>query len=480
MTDREQIHNIISDYREMLVDANDSIWEFSETRFAEQRSAGLLKEILSGQGFAVTGDVAGMETAFVASFGSGEPVIGFLAEYDALSGLSQKAGVSEKVPLVENGNGHGCGHHSLGVGCLAAAIAVKTWLEESKLPGTIRYYGCPGEEGGSGKTFMAKAGVFDDLDIALTWHPFSATFQFPAATLANLQAYFRFKGVSSHAAATPHLGRSALDAVELMNVGVNYLREHIIPEARLHYAVTNTGGISPNVVQAEAEVLYLIRAPRSDQVREVYERVCDVARGAALMTGTTMEIVFDKACSNLILNSALDEIIHQKLVEVGPVPFNEEDLQFCREIRDTMTDQEKNGLLEMLGPALGDTGRELLKLLGDKAIHDFIPPYITTSTVLPGSTDVADVSWIVPTAQFFNTCYAVGTPVHSWQLVAQGKSGLTHSGMLHAGEVLALTALDLFRNPEQVIKAKEELNRRLDNRDYICPIPPGVTPSRLK
>src|SRR5699024_4100684 len=252
--------------------------------------------LLKAEGFQVERDVGGIETAFIATYGDGSPVIGILGEYDALSGMSQQAGVPTKTPIKEGDNGHGCGHNLLGVGSLGAVLAVKQMIDERQLSGTIRYYGCPAEEGGSGKTYMVRAGLFDDVDIALTWHPGTSNSIMCGQSLANYQVYYKFKGKSSHATISPHLRRSALDAVELMNVGVNYLREHIIPEARVHYAVTHTGGHSPNVVQAEAEVLYLMRAPQVDDVEHIYKRINDIAKGAALMTGTEVDIVFDKAC----------------------------------------------------------------------------------------------------------------------------------------------------------------------------------------
>lgn len=259
--------------------------------FLEKHSSEYIISKLEEQGFEVERGVCGIETAFVATFGSAKPIVGFLGEYDALPSLSQEKGIAEYKPIASGGNGHGCGHNLLGTGSFAAAVAVKDYMEENNVIGTVKYFGCPAEEFGDGKAFMAKAGIFDDLDFALCWHPAPINSVFKMDVLAINQVYFRFKGRSAHAAASPHLGRSALDAVELMNIGVNYLREHIIPEARVHYAVTNTGGDAPNVVQSNAEVLYLIRAPRVSQVQSIYERVCKIAEGAALMTETELEIV---------------------------------------------------------------------------------------------------------------------------------------------------------------------------------------------
>ena len=296
------------------------IYHHPETRFEEYQSAEFLASECEKQGFTVERNVGNIETAFVATYGSGKPVIGFLGEYDALSGLGQKPNVFTRDPDGKE-NGHGCGHNLLGTGAFAAACAVKHYLEKHQLEGTVKFFGCPGEEGGSGKTFMVREGVFDGVDIALTWHPATVNAVMSLSSLANYQVYFRFKGTPSHAAHSPHLGRSALDAVELMNVGVNYLREHVIDEARIHYAVTDTGGISPNVVQAEAEVLYLIRAPKITDVESIYQRIVKIAKGAALMTETEVSIRFDKACSNYVPNRHLEKILYEKLVETGGEEF---------------------------------------------------------------------------------------------------------------------------------------------------------------
>ena len=261
----------------------------------------------------------GIDTAFTASFGSGRPVIGFLGEFDALAGLSQEAGRVEKAALQPGGNGHGCGHNLLGVAAAAAAAAVKEYLEKTGQPGTVIFFGCPGEEGGSGKAFMAREGAFDGLDFAVTWHPSDVNSVRTGSSLANFQVLFQFEGVSAHAAGCPEMGRSALDAVELMNVGSNYLREHIIQEARLHYAVLDTGGYSPNVVQNHAGVLYLIRAPRIGQAKEIYDRVVDVARGAALMTGTQMHYELIKSCANVVPNRVMEQVMYEAMRDV-PLP----------------------------------------------------------------------------------------------------------------------------------------------------------------
>ena len=297
----------------------DSVWSLAELRYAERGSAQLHIDGLAAAGFRITRDVAGISTAFMAEWGDEGPVLAFLGEYDALSGLNQQSGALVCQPSVDSPGlaGHGCGHHLLGTAAHFAAIALQEHLRRSGQQARVRFYGCPAEEGGSGKTFMARAGVFDDVDTALTWHPGSFTGVLSQATLANVQARFVFHGRASHAAHSPHLGRSALDAVELMNVGVNYMREHMPADARVHYAVTDSGGFSPNVVQARAEVLYLIRARNNRDAAELYERVQNVARGAALMTDCRVEIVFDKACSNLLQNRTLNRVMYAQMQALG-------------------------------------------------------------------------------------------------------------------------------------------------------------------
>ena len=473
---KNRLDDIIEERSELFTQASDRIWEYAEMRFEEVQSSALLSEILSGEGFAVESGVAGISTAFVASFGSGSPVLAILGEYDALSGLSQKNGVAQQEPVVAGRSGHGCGHNLLGAGALAAAVALKHYMVENKTTGTIRYYGCPGEEGGSGKTFMAREGVFDGVDVAFTWHPLTHNTIFSMSTLANYQVSFKFHGKSSHAGTTPHLGRSALDAVELMNVGVNYLREHVVQEARIHYAVTNTGGSSPNVVQAEAEVLYLMRAPKVDQVRDIYERVCKIAKGAAMMTETECEIVFDKACSNYIPNSVLGKLLLENFTAVGVPRPDEQEKRFAQEIYSTLTTNERNNDLQMASDFMGGSGKEIVKTLGKVVLSDVILPCVYSPKLLSGSTDVGDVSWIVPTAQLCVACNVFGTPGHSWQTVAQGATTFAHKGMLAAGKVMARAMADVLENPAIVAEAQIELKEALDGATYVCPIPPGVNP----
>ena len=471
------ICNWIDENQRLFTQTCDAIWGLAELKFEEKHSAQLLIDLLQEHGFTIQSGVADMETAFVASYGEGKPEIGILGEFDALSGMSQKADIF--LPEKQDGmeNGHGCGHQIFGAASAAAAIAVRYYLESQNLPGTIRFFGCPGEEGGSGKAFMARAGLFDDLDCAVAWHPASINGVQNVSTLANIQAYFRFTGKSAHAAASPHLGRSALDSVEIMNIGSNYLREHIIPEARLHYAVTNTGGSSPNVVQAHAEVLYLIRAPHPDQLTEIYARVCDIARGAALITGTQCEIVFDKACSNVVPNDTLGKVMDKKMRQIGAPDFTDAEKAYAIKYIQTFSQAEK-GSMEDLLRALGPNPElaEFMQRSRNKPLQDELVPYFFLNKAMPGSSDVGDVSWITPTVQCNTTCYAAATPAHSWQMVAQGKSSIAHKGLLYAAKTMALTAVEVFQDPSIAQQAQKELHKILGGKTYVCPIPDGVQP----
>lgn len=469
------ISQYLKDNKDYFEEVSTFIYNHPETRFEEYESASFLAEQCEKQGFQVERNVANIETAFVATFGTGKPIIGFLGEFDALSGLGQKPNEVTYQPTEEE-NGHGCGHNLLGTGSFAAACALKHYLEKHNLPGTVKFFGCPGEEGGSGKTFMVREGVFDDVDVALTWHPSPANAIMSLSSLANYQVYFRFKGTASHAANSPHLGRSALDAVELMNVGVNYLREHVIDEARIHYAVTDTGGISPNVVQANAEVLYLIRAPKVVDVDNIYKRICKIAEGAALMTETEVSIEFDKACSNYIPNRNLEKILHGKLVETGVEAYTESEKEYARKIWETLTDDEKNNYVEAIkGFGYVGDGTEL----EGKYLSDNISPYKESELVLKGSTDVGDVSWVVPTAQLTAATSTLGTTLHSWQMTTQGITSVAHKGMLRAAQAMALTGIELINSPQTLENVKDEFKIFRRKNEYKCPIPKDVKPSTL-
>ncbi|WP_293862872.1 amidohydrolase [uncultured Alsobacter sp.] len=448
-----------------FVALSDRIWGMPELRFEETRSMEEHVRALEAEGFRITRDLAGIPTAFMAEAGEGDVTIGFLGEFDALAGLSQEAGATEQRPLEEGGNGHGCHHNLLGAASLLATVALRDALAESGVRARVRYYGCPAEEGGSGKTYMARAGSFDDLDAAFCWHPCVYNAVMSASTLANIQAYFRFTGRASHAGISPHVGRSALDALELMNVGVNFMREHMPPEARVHYAITGTGGISPNVVQASAEGLYLVRAPRLDDVQRLFERVRKIADGAALMTETSVEMVFDRATSNVLPNRALEEAMDEEFQAIGPPRFDAADFAFADRLRAVaITDEDVRAAADSFGgPA--DYPRSL---------HDAILPLPDKPGLLPGSTDVGDVSWVVPTAQCLTATAAVGTPFHNWQTVTQGKLPAAHKAMVVAAKVMAATAARAISDPDLLARAKAELVARRGGGPYRSPLPDGV------
>lgn len=473
---KDFINKVIDERKDKLVEINDAIWRFAEISFNEKKSADIIANNLAQEGFIVDHGLAGMETAFVGTYGSEKPVIAILGEYDALTGMSQKKGVTFKEEIIEGGHGHGCGHNILGTGALAAAIAVKEAIKRGDVKGTVRYYGCPAEEGGAGKTFMVKEKVFEDVDLVLTWHPATHNSLMNISTLACLGYKFRFKGKSSHAAASPHLGRSALDAVELMNVGVNFLREHIIQEARIHYAITNAGGHSPNVVQAEAEVYYFVRAPKMPQAKEILKRVLDIAKGAALMSGTEVEAVFDDALSNVVPNDTIAKVLHKNLVEIGTPTFEKDEINFANELSKTLSKSDIENDFMMIHLTAGRDANKIIKSLQDKAMCDVVLPFYSLNYTMPGSTDVGDVSWVVPTGQISTACAAMGTAMHSWQMVSQGATGLAHKGMLYAGKVLALTAIDFMKDPSLIEEAKLELVDRLSGYSYESPIPDGVLP----
>ena len=439
---------------------SDKIWGNAEIRFKEKESVKDYVSFLEKEGFSVTVGLAGLKTAFSATWGSGKPVIGFLGEYDALPGLSQKAGVAEKSPIEENGNGHGCGHNLLGVGALMGAVGYKHFLESEGKSGTVIYFGCPAEEGGSGKTFMAREGCFNQLDAALSWHPADINMMPPGPVLANDSIHYSFQGKASHAAAAPEAGRSALDALELMNIGVQFLREHMPSSARIHYAITDTGGISPNIVQSHASALYQIRAPYAPELASLYERVNNIAKGAALMTDTQVEIKFLKGTSNTLLIPALDELMYRNMCEIPNPVSRAKDMDFAFEIVKTQKD-----------PAT----------IGDSAFDIKPKPWNKAGNIpLPGSSDVGDVSWVCPVTQCGTSTWPKGTAAHSWQAVACGKSDFAHRGMLYAGEIIAATAVDIYQNPEVIETAWKQLREKTGGLPYNCPIPKEITPTELE
>jgi aminobenzoyl-glutamate utilization protein B len=465
MDNRSDIWRGVDEIKPRFIDLSDRVWAMPEVCYTETRSAAEHLAELRHQGFRITENVADIPTALMGEAGEGGPIIAFLGEYDALPGLSQEASVAEPRPLQAGGHGHGCGHNLLGSAALLAATAVKDWLAANKLPGRVRYFGCPAEEGGAAKAFMVRSGCFEDADIALTWHPSSFWEVVVTPSLANTRADFIFTGRTSHAAASPHLGRSALDAVELMNVGVNYMREHMPSDARIHYAVLDTGGIAPNVVQAHARVRYSIRASDLPGMNELVERVHKVAQGAALMTETKMEMRIISAVSNLLPNTPLEQALHGIMEELGPPHFDEQDKDFAEKIRATLTDKDIASVYRSIG--MDPTERPLA---------DFLVPLDAKRNPQIGSTDVGDVSWVVPTVQVHAPTVAIGTPFHTWQVVAQGKTPAAHKAMVQAAKAMAGLGIKALTEPDLIAAAKADLKKRTTRIPYVSPLPDGVAP----
>lgn len=461
----------------LIAEVSDKIWDYAELSLMEHKSAKLYVEVLKKEGFSVETPVCGIETAYIASYGSGKPVIGILAEYDALSGLSQEAGATERKERTAGGSGHGCGHNMLGAGAMAAAMAVKHYLEEKgEGSGTVKFYGCPGEEGAASKAFMAKAGIFDELDAALTWHPGTANEVTSGTCNSCIQTEYQFTGLASHAAAAPELGRSALDAVELMNIGVQFLREHMGSECRIHYSITDAGGQSPNVVQPKAQVLYMVRAKLMKEAMELQARVDKIAEAAAMMTETAVKKKFIDGCSNTVTNRVLEELLYKNFEEVGVPSYTEEELAFAEKLNASCA-LPKGSLPGSLTDESFEAQEIVEKLSnnGTKAMNDFLVPYIYSEKMRAGSTDVGDVSWNTPTAQIHVACFTASAPGHSWQNVSCGATSIGHKGTVTAGKVIAAAAIDLMEQKELLDAARKEFEKKTKS-GYYCPIPDGAKP----
>ncbi len=408
------------------------LWENPELGYLEEKSSALLQNELNKEGFTIEKGVAGIPTAFTATYGSGVPVIGILGEFDALPGMSQAAEPFMKARVV-GAPGQACGHHLFGTGSMAAAIAVKDWLKSSGKSGTIRFYGTPAEEGGSGKVYMVRAGLFKDIDAIVSWHPGDSNTSNPGTNLATISGKFRFKGNSSHAAAAPELGRSALDGVEGMNDLVNMLREHTTESTRIHYAITK-GGDAPNIVPAEAEVYYIVRHSNRDEVKAVWDRVVKAAEGAAIGTETSMTYEIIGGTYDRLPNEALATLMHANMTIVGGVDYNEEELNFAKEIQKT---------LKVMKPLVSANTVQAMQFTYGKA-----------------SADTGDVSWNAPLAAVRTATWVPGTPPHSWQAVAAGGTSIGSKGMLVAAKTMALTAIDIFKSPKLLGDIKAEFNKR--------------------
>ncbi len=441
----------VDDRAQELRDVNKAIWEYAEVGLQEHKSANLLMSKLKSAGFTIKSGVSNMPTAFVASYGSGQPIIGILAEYDALPGMSQKVD-SFRTPVTTAQPGHACGHSGLGTGALGAALAAKAAMDKHGLKGTLRLYGTPAEETVIGKIYMLLDGQFDDLDICLHWHPSTKNGAWAASSKAIVSVKFTFDGTAAHAAGSPESGRSALDAVELMNVGVNFMREHVKEDSRIHYVITNGGG-APNVVPAKATVWYFIRADDHKDVEANFGWIKDIARGAALMTRTKMSYHVDTDCHELIPNMPLSEVLYDNMVTIGAPKFSPEEKAFARRLQQP--------LIEQFGTNF------------PKAIDETIHTLDQSTTPSKGSTDVGDISWYVPTGGIRTSSMVAKSPGHSWQNVACIGSTIGEKGIIYGAKVLAITTVDLFEKPELIAAAKAEWKARMKGRKYTTLIPKG-------
>ena len=469
---KQSIYDYIQSRADDFIAVSDRIWEFAELSLNEYKSVACYLDFLRKEGFAIREQVARVPTAFAASYGSGSPRIGILAEYDALSSLSQRAGVAEKDPLVPGGHGHGCGHNLLGAGSLAAAVTIKKLIELGQLKGTVVFYGCPGEEGCAGKSFMARDGEFRDLDAAITWHPGDTNEVTTGSNAACLQYLYSFQGQTAHAAGDPHLGRSALDAAELMNVGVQFLREHMRKCESVHYSFLDVGGPSPNVVQPTASVLYMVRSDNVRNAKSLLERVHNIARGACLMTGTEVSIRQVDGTASTLSNTVLEKVIHKNL-EAAPLPvYTNDELAFAEAIHNTYDCRDLPGTAPRFDWKVKQQVKEWTND-GQKAVNDFVMPYVPSDYMSAGSTDVGDVSWLTPTAQFNAATWPSNCPGHSWQMVSTGKTGFAHEAMLYAGCVLAMTAYDLMTEPDILTEARAEFSVTAAG-GYDCPLEPDL------
>lgn len=477
MTTCEQITRYIDAHRASFIDVACDIWDHPELAFHEDHACAQLSALLAREGFRITPHVAGMTTAFVAEYGCGKPVVGIMGEYDALPNLSQTSECTTRAPLVPDGAGHGCGHNLLGTGSAAAAIAVRHFMEQNGLSGTLRFYGCPAEEGGSGKAYMARAGLFDDLDAAFCWHPSRYLSPWMMRMNANVSVEFWFQGVSAHAASAPHMGRSALDACELMNVGANYLREHLPPNAKLHYAFLDAGGKAPNIIPERAGVKYLLRAAALEDVNAIRARVESIAQGAALMTGTQLTVKYNEGCSDYVPNLALTKLMGSAVDAVGPIVYDEADYALARRIRDSLSPDCTKGIAWQF---TGLSAEDAAEYYRTHLLYDRPGKFIDREVYAPASTDVGDLSHCAPTAQVEVPCYTIGTPNHTWQMTAQTRSSIGQKGMLHAAKCIGVCAAMLFEADGSSVlrEARDEFERVVGTGAYVCPFPDELQPRR--
>jgi aminobenzoyl-glutamate utilization protein B len=457
----------VDENQERLAEISDEIWEYAELGYVEFKSAELLADEIEKHDFKVERGVAGIPTAFVATWGSGEPVIGVMGEYDALPGLSQKK-VPEKDPIKKGDPGHGCGHNIHGTSGLGGAIALRYAMEEAGIDGTVKFFGCPAEEMLSGKVWMVREGLFDGVDAVLSHHPSSMNTANLRSSNANNAVKFHFHGKTAHAAGSPEQGRSSLDAIELMNIGVNFLREHVIQDARIHYVIEEGGG-QPNVVPDYARSWYLVRAPERDQLEPIYQRILKIAEGAAMMTDTDLEVEFIKGIYNKLPSKTLSETVTENMRKIGPPEYTDEEMEFAEKIAESISNEDKR-------TTLWKSKRPNWEKLMDVLIDRTIPDAWDEGEVSHGSTDVSDVSWQCPTMEFGTSTYVLGTPGHSWQNVTLSGMSIGHKSLFFASKIIAATGIDLMTSPEMLEDAWDELERRKAGREYESPIPEDLDP----
>jgi aminobenzoyl-glutamate utilization protein B len=461
----ERILDFLEASEHKLEELAKEIWEHPQLGLHEVHASALISSQLEQAGFHINKGIGGLPTAFVASWGQGKPVVGILGEYDALPSLSQKIAAT-RDPVAENAPGHGCGHNLLGVASLGAALAVKEAMQAGGIRGTIRYYGCPAEETLVGKVFMARDGAFHDLDAAITWHPgYLNSVQASSASALN-SFKVNFHGIAAHAGGSPEAGRSALDGVQLMDVGINYMREHVIQEARIHCVITE-GGQAPNVVPPYAQVWYYVRAPNRQQLDPIYAWMLDIARGAALMTGTTFDIEFVTGCYDTLPNDTIARLLLEKLKQVGPPQFTDEERDLARKLQATFPPGSIENSLKFLEMTREEAGDPLCETITEPR---------GLGKVMGGSTDVGDVSYITPTAEITTCCEALGTPGHSWQNVVTSGSSIGLKGMMVAAKAMALAVAELETNPDLLRAARHEFEEKTGGRPYVSPLPEGTMP----
>lgn len=473
METRELIRDAVKRKADVITGINQAVFQYAEYGYEEVKSADAIVQVLKQEGFEVETGIAGIPTAFVGSYGSGSPVIVVLAEYDALPELSQKAGCAVKSPVPGQKYGHGCGHSALGAGAVGAAIAAKEYLKQTGKQGTVRLYGCPAEETGFGKAFMVREGCFQDADLAFTWHPSDCNGISASKSVAYYKVRFRFKGVTAHAGGAPHLGRSALDACELMNVGVNYLREHIITDARVHYAYLDCGGDAPNIVQDHAALLYFVRAPKLKQCGEILERIKKIAQGAALMTETEVDIKVLGGLSDTVPNGTLSQVLSDAYEEMGGPEFAEEEFAIAREFMEILPEEERRRRIREGAEAEGISEEEFAQRPLYTHVTAFRPEMLDTLVTI--STDVGDVSYQVPTAQIGAAIGIPGTGLHTWQATAQVGSSIGDKASLAVAGAIGLACAKVFEAPEVADAAKAEL-RAATKGEYLSPVGTELMP----